>query len=398
MNNRRSKRQKMEKNDLTPLSNRYIGTPGKLGSNGKDQIEDLKRYWIKSNERNGSKGRHGMIFFVKSIDGSIFVVKKQKVEKPEDPKDKAYVELLISQELSRLPCDNFIRLKDWWKIRDQDRDDSQSMFYVMTAGNKPLSCYKSLSAEEFRNVLFQVLFSLFIAKKNLDFQHNDLHGGNILLKEAEDEEVVQHSDGNGSVWFTKGKKALIIDFGSSFIRIIRKLKDGTECAEEIGDYENIHKSNMNGDIQTLGQVFSSSRIKISNIKQQSESVQSNLRSIRKYLSQGEHTLNQLLQHSFFNELKILPSLEEPKLFLLNPYETPLKVQIPSNNSPQSRTFKRTYENVSNGSTLLSPNLVREISFSPFSSSKENNQNPQLLNNSPFKSQRAKKENEIKIEI
>jgi len=67
--------------------------------------------------------------------------------------------------------------------------------------------------------LFQVLFALYVAQKEYEFVHNDLHKKNILLVEPSDKNEYSHFCDEDCTWFTTGLFVKITDFGLSRIRL-----------------------------------------------------------------------------------------------------------------------------------------------------------------------------------
>jgi serine/threonine protein kinase len=72
----------------------------------------------------------------------------------------------------------------------------------------------SLDLSQFRSVLFQTLYALYVAGEELEFNHNDLHLKNILLKSMKPGDYNQHVDDN-ITWFTTSFEVKICDFGLS---------------------------------------------------------------------------------------------------------------------------------------------------------------------------------------
>ena len=54
---------------------------------------------------------------------------------------------------------------------------------------KSLQLKNSLSLTTFRQILFQVIYTLYEAQKQCQFVHNDLHPGNILVKFSQSEDL-----------------------------------------------------------------------------------------------------------------------------------------------------------------------------------------------------------------
>ena len=68
-------------------------------------------------------------------------------------------------------------------------------------------------------MLRQVVFALAVAEKELEFEHRDLHIGNVLVKSCqEEEEITFQVDGNILKFPTEGVVATIIDFTISRLK------------------------------------------------------------------------------------------------------------------------------------------------------------------------------------
>ena len=66
--------------------------------------------------------------------------------------------------------------------------------------------------EQAKSVLAQVTCSLAIAESALQFEHRDLHWGNVLVKQTKDETVQYSLAGEGFELDSNGVKVSIIDF------------------------------------------------------------------------------------------------------------------------------------------------------------------------------------------
>lgn len=65
---------------------------------------------------------------------------------------------------------------------------------------------------EARSVLQQVIMSLAVAERQLQFEHRDLHWGNILIKRTRQEYLEYLIDGRQFHVRTNGVQVTIIDF------------------------------------------------------------------------------------------------------------------------------------------------------------------------------------------
>jgi len=66
--------------------------------------------------------------------------------------------------------------------------------------------------QEARSVLSQVTLSLAIAERSLQFEHRDLHWGNVLVQKTSESTLTYMLDGTEMSIDTHGVKVTIIDF------------------------------------------------------------------------------------------------------------------------------------------------------------------------------------------
>lgn len=90
----------------------------------------------------------------------------------------------------------------------------------------------TMTENEWRAALFQVVITLAIYQKEFDFTHNDLHTNNIMWVPTEKTHIIYNFDGQRWVVPTFGRIFKIIDFG----RAIYKFRGQTFCSDsfEIG--------------------------------------------------------------------------------------------------------------------------------------------------------------------
>ena len=67
-------------------------------------------------------------------------------------------------------------------------------------------------------MLRQVVFALAVAEQELEFEHRDLHIGNVLVKNCEDETITFLLDGGIFSFPTEGIVATVIDFTISRLK------------------------------------------------------------------------------------------------------------------------------------------------------------------------------------
>ena len=131
---------------------------------------------------------------------------------------------------------------------DSDEDEEETgKFYAMIP-NMPIqsSIYENLEGpidillgdsniteDHWRSILFQVVFSLAVAQKEMRFVHNDLHTNNIMWVPTDQPYLWYRIDGNVYKVPTYGKIVKIIDFGRSFIYYA-----GREYLSDAFDFKN----------------------------------------------------------------------------------------------------------------------------------------------------------------
>ncbi|KAH9520457.1 hypothetical protein Btru_060829 [Bulinus truncatus] len=183
------------------------------------------------------------------IEGDIIVN-----ECPQKKFEEILPEIVIAQELSNLSIneinqtDNFCQVRriscvkghfpdillDKWddfdskKKSENDRPDqfpSDQLFIMFEFydGGCALEKFKFTNPLEIFSTIRQVVFALAVAEECLEFEHRDLHIGNILVKPYQQETVLFKINGCHFMFPTEGVFATIIDF-----TISRLKKDG--CA------------------------------------------------------------------------------------------------------------------------------------------------------------------------
>jgi len=210
-------------------------------------------------DQTEKSGKHASVFFIEPSDPSQnpfasptiafssqqasskkkYAVKKQHLKLPDDPKDPAYRELRILNELNRLhkenKCFNFIKYYTFAKGSDMFPDegesnekergttrDEQYLYMVMEYASETLyERVKSgpLSIGAYKEILFQIVYTLAVAQETLQFVHNDLHMKNILLsKSLPSGTFCKYYDprNNGTSWYLRrGEIVKLADFGLS---------------------------------------------------------------------------------------------------------------------------------------------------------------------------------------
>src|SRR5690554_3603879 len=109
-------------------------TPTKLGENGINKIGSS--YLLL--EKDSVSGKHGEVLSISTPNRNTeLAIKIQDVHSPANRKDRTYRELRILHSLSRLSCEHFVSMIDWFKVRkyddkeNEDDSDDQVMHYVM---------------------------------------------------------------------------------------------------------------------------------------------------------------------------------------------------------------------------------------------------------------------------
>mmetsp|Transcript_9019 Transcript_9019/g.37191 ORF Transcript_9019/g.37191 Transcript_9019/m.37191 type:complete len:674 (+) Transcript_9019:72-2093(+) len=142
--------------------------------------------------RGGTSGN------VEGQPGKMFALKRQLIQQPDDEDERTYRELKIFMELRRLLMQgmspNFVTIQGWIKCtppllfpsRYYHGDEDQFGLYVLEYAHYDLSHHKQLSLPRYRSMLFQVLWGLYLAQRELQFVHHDIHVRNILLQPLAD--------------------------------------------------------------------------------------------------------------------------------------------------------------------------------------------------------------------
>ncbi|XP_039302391.1 uncharacterized protein LOC105201053 isoform X2 [Solenopsis invicta] len=195
------------------------------------------------------EGVYGEVFLYecddkKSVIKIIPIESDQLVNgEPQKKFNEILSEIVIAKELDNLKLnathktDGFVEVKNisciigkypeklikLWNIYDNDKtsdNDCPSMFtenqlYIaleLCHGGDDLEAFIFQTAEEACALFLQTALALAVAEKALEFEHRDLHWGNILISRTKKPYVYYNLDGKEIKFPSKGVKVSIIDF------------------------------------------------------------------------------------------------------------------------------------------------------------------------------------------
>ncbi|KAJ3683895.1 hypothetical protein LUZ60_014122 [Juncus effusus] len=212
--------------------------------------EILSTYCEPSSIRKLGEGTYGeafrvgpTVFKIVPIDGNTLV--NGEIQKKSE---EVLEEVLLSLTLNNLrgegnnSCTGFIESKDFkvckgaydvalikaWENWDTEngsendhpnefKDDQCYIIFVLADGGKDLESFVLFDYNEARSLLLQVTASLAVAETACEFEHRDLHWGNILLSRDERENMSFILEGERMEALTFGLTISIIDFTLSRI-------------------------------------------------------------------------------------------------------------------------------------------------------------------------------------
>uniref|UniRef100_A0A915DJ26 non-specific serine/threonine protein kinase n=1 Tax=Ditylenchus dipsaci TaxID=166011 RepID=A0A915DJ26_9BILA len=117
------------------------------------------------------------------------------------------------------------------------------MVFALSLGGKDLEAYTIRNEREAFSIFFQVALSLAIAEETLEFEHRDLHIGNVLIAQCRATETIKFIFNNDVINMKScGATVSIIDFTNS-----RMQKDGTTIFLDLSKDEELFKGT--GDYQ-----------------------------------------------------------------------------------------------------------------------------------------------------
>ncbi|XP_035787118.1 putative serine/threonine-protein kinase haspin homolog [Anopheles albimanus] len=218
--------------------------------------------------QKGSNGQRSVLKLI-PIEGTLMINgEKQKTF------EEIVSEIIISSELSNLrqrsvqfSTDGFVELisvscvkgeyprllLDLWNGYADEQgteNDSPDMFpadqhyiaFETAFGGSDLEGYRFRNALQAFAVFSQIVLCLAIAEQRFDFEHRDLHSGNILVEPTKDTERTYNLLGEEIVIQTQGLKATIIDYTLSRIVynglcLFNDLSTDEELFTAEGDYQ-----------------------------------------------------------------------------------------------------------------------------------------------------------------
>ncbi|KAH8318197.1 hypothetical protein KR067_012721, partial [Drosophila pandora] len=122
------------------------------------------------------------------------------------------------------------------------RDDQLFLVYEMNYAGTDISNYTFKNAEQSYNVLLQVIITLAIGEEVYEFEHRDLHWGNILIEQTNKKRIVYKFNGEKLAVCSKGVIVTIIDYTLSRVTIdecchFNDLSTDAELFTATGDYQ-----------------------------------------------------------------------------------------------------------------------------------------------------------------
>lgn len=231
------------------------------------------------------EGVYGEVFMTKpnpsNLEGAT-VLKIMPIEgsfpvngEPQKKFEEILSEIIISTELSNLQkphrkenwTENFVHvLKSWcvqgryhedllhlWDVfheekgSENDRPDifpDMQLYIVLEFGHggQDLESYVFNSARNALSVFLQIAYSLAVAEQELEFEHRDLHWGNVLVAQTRVASVEYRLDGSSYNLQTHGLKATVIDFTLSRMKasqcvVYNNLAEDPALFTAEGDYQ-----------------------------------------------------------------------------------------------------------------------------------------------------------------
>jgi len=104
---------------------------------------------------------------------------------------------------------------------EYSNDDQHYMAIALENGGTDLESFKVKNENEALSILIQVILSLRVAEEKLEFEHRDLHIGNVLVRRLDEDSIVKFkiSEDDEKLVNSYGVVSTIIDFTNSRISI-----------------------------------------------------------------------------------------------------------------------------------------------------------------------------------
>ncbi|KAJ6648324.1 Serine/threonine-protein kinase haspin like [Pseudolycoriella hygida] len=226
--------------------------------------------------RKIGEGVYGEVFMYKTDAGRAVVLKIIPIEgtlvvngAPQRKFDEVLPEMEISLQLSSLRNDNEYttssfaeviqvrciqgrypnHLIDLWELYRENyqtendhpeafKDDQLYIVFELGNGGQDLESFQLANALQAKSAFQQTALALSIAEKKLQFEHRDLHWGNILLSPIDEKFVTFKLNGNTLQIPSEGIKVTIIDYTLS-----RMLSDGIVLYNDLSNDEDLFTGN-----------------------------------------------------------------------------------------------------------------------------------------------------------
>lgn len=138
---------------------------------------------------------------------------------------------------------------DYDKEKESENEDPRCytadhlhLVMFLNNGGRDLESFVFDSAQQSLGIFYQTAFALAAAESEFEFEHRDLHWGNVLVKTTEEISLTYYIAGNPYQVQTGGLMASIIDFTLS-----RITNDGVTIYDDLGKYSDIFEGQ--GDLQ-----------------------------------------------------------------------------------------------------------------------------------------------------
>ncbi|XP_031551746.1 serine/threonine-protein kinase haspin-like [Actinia tenebrosa] len=138
-------------------------------------------------------------------------------------------------------------IREWmkWDKNNQSENDKPDQFFLVfefANGGQDLEHFEFISCSEAISVLQQITLSLAVAESSLEFEHRDLHWGNVLIIRNDAQEVNYCLNGQAIKINSYGVHVSIIDFTLSRLRkddvtVFCNLSEDESLFTGKGDYQ-----------------------------------------------------------------------------------------------------------------------------------------------------------------